>query len=90
MQPSAPAGADVTAMLGQPDLSIPAFNLKAHVRHDEQAWSLGELDAQVGESRLAGALSFDPGSPSVEMDLQLERVDLGEFSARRVILNWAL
>lgn len=79
LQASAPAGADVTAMLGQPDLSIPAFNLEAQVRHDEQAWSVSELDAQVGESRLAGSLSFDPGPPSVEMDLQLERVDLGEL-----------
>ncbi|WP_178114799.1 AsmA family protein [Pseudomonas saliphila] len=79
LQASAPAGADVTAMLGQPDLSIPAFNLDAHVSHDEQAWSLSELDARLGESRLAGSLSFDPGLPSIEMDLQLERVDLGEL-----------
>ncbi|QIB50007.1 AsmA family protein [Pseudomonas sp. OIL-1] len=79
LQASAPAGADVTAMLGQPDLSIPAFNLEAQVSHGEQAWSLSELRAQVGESHLAGSLSVDPGPPSVEMDLQLERVDLGEL-----------
>ncbi|KKN97595.1 hypothetical protein LCGC14_0157140 [marine sediment metagenome] len=79
LQASAPAGADVTAMFGQPALSIPAFNLQAQVSHDEQAWAVSDLTAQVGESRLAGSFSFDPDAPSVEVDLQLERVDLGEL-----------
>ncbi len=73
----------LATVLERPLPDIARYRLTGQLAHQGKRWTFDDLEAQVGESSLAGALTVDTAAerPYVKADLVSRNLDTGDFAA---------
>ncbi|MHA6494960.1 AsmA family protein [Pseudomonas borbori] len=85
---AAPDSMRVAGPLGMADLQVPAFAASAKVSHQDQRWSLEDIELQSGESQLYGALTYVRGqTPRLDLQIQADRLDLNHWGVMALVAD---
>ncbi|MHB0777194.1 AsmA family protein [Halomonas sp. WWR20] len=83
---SAPASADIAALLGRQQPQIPALDIQGRLSHQGQRWALREIEAQVGQSQLTGSLAWRRGeTPRLQAQIEADRFDLNRWGLMELL-----